>query len=262
MIVRADADLDRAAEGAVRGAASPTPASCASRSSGCTSHEAIADEFLAPVRRRASGRMRLGADAGLRRRHGLADLGRASSRRVTRARRGRRRQGRDGARRRPGPPRPRPVLLRADRARRRRPPDMTLCRDETFGPVVSIYRVQRRRRGRRARQRHRRTASTPASGPATPRAAARSPPGCRPAPSTSTRATRRPGARVGAPMGGMKASGLGRRHGAEGIAEVHRGADRRRPARCRFGPPLGRTDEQWAALLTAGLKAMKSVGLR
>ena len=46
---------------------------------------------------------------------------------------------------------------------------------------------------------------------------ARSPRGCGPAPSTSTRATPRRGAAIDAPMGGMRRLGLGRRHGAEGI---------------------------------------------
>ncbi len=36
-----------------------------------------------------------------------------------------------------------------------------------------------------------------------------------------------------APMGGMKASGLGRRHGVEGMLQVHRVPDRRRAARHR-----------------------------
>ena len=40
------------------------------------------------------------------------------------------------------------------------------------------------------------------------------------------------------PMGGMGDSGLGRRHGAEGILQVHRGADRsRRSGWCGFGYP-------------------------
>ena len=51
---------------------------------------------------------------------------------------------------------------------------------------------------------------------------------------------------VGAPMGGMRSSGLGRRHGAEGILQA---TPRRRTSRCSgslgFGPPLGMSHEQF-----------------
>ena len=59
---------------------------------------------------------------------------------VVRARRGRRRQGRPGAHRRQGPARPRPVLLRADHPRGRHARTMTCFGEETFGPVISLYR--------------------------------------------------------------------------------------------------------------------------
>lgn len=67
---------------------------------------------------------------------------------------------------------------------------------------------------------------------------------------------------MGSPMGGMKASGIGRRHGLEGIRRYTESQNVTAQHVLSFGPSLGRTDEQWAALLTAGLRAMKSVGLR
>ncbi|MBI1378464.1 MAG: aldehyde dehydrogenase family protein [Frankiales bacterium] len=65
-----------------------------------------------------------------------------------------------------------------------------------------------------------------------------------------------------APMGGMKASGLGRRHGVEGILKytetqtvsVQRGLG--------LGASFGRTDEQWAGLLTTAVRTLKRVGVR
>ena len=68
---------------------------------------------------------------------------------------------------------------------------------------------------------------------------------------------------VAAPMGGMKASGLGRRHGAEGllkytetqnIASQHL-VPHRRPSR-------GMSDETCARVLTGALRAMKAVGCK
>ena len=81
-----------------------------------------------------------------------------------------------------------PLLLRADHPRRRRGADGRVHRGD-LRPGRLHLPLHGRGRGRRAGQRHRRTASTPASGPRTAAAAARSPPGCAPAPSTSTRAT-------------------------------------------------------------------------
>ena len=165
MIVLADADLDRAAEGAAaRAVLQRRPAVHLDR---------------AAVRARV-GRRRVHRQAGRARardeaRHaGLdyaADMGSLISARPAgdghRARRGRGRQGRDGARRRPPAARPRPVLLRADRARgRRRRHDAVPRRDVRAG----------RRRSRASRPRTRSwpapttptTGSTAACGRATP----------------------------------------------------------------------------------------------
>ncbi len=73
--------------------ASPTPASCASPSSGSTSHDSIFDAFAERVRRAGTGRCG-SARPRLRRRHGLADRSRAQLEDGHRARRRRRRQGR------------------------------------------------------------------------------------------------------------------------------------------------------------------------
>ena len=65
----------------------------------------------------------------------------------------------------------------------------------------------------------------------------------------------------GAPMGGMKASGVGRRHGAEGIRKY---TDLQNVATQRalgFAVPRGVTQKQYTAVFGLGLKAMKKVGL-
>ena len=68
-------------------------------------------------------------------------------------------------------------------------PEMTISREEIFGPVLAGDRVRRPRRGDRPRQRHRPTASPPASGPATSRRRTTSRASSRPAPSGSTPTT-------------------------------------------------------------------------
>ena len=51
---------------------------------------------------------------------------------------------------------------------------------------------------------------------------------------------------IGAPMGGMKASGLGRRHGVEGLLKYTESQTVAVQHLVGFGAPFGRTDEQWA----------------
>jgi len=67
---------------------------------------------------------------------------------------------------------------------------------------------------------------------------------------------------TGAPMGGMKASGLGRRHGAEGLLKYTESQTVSVQRLVGFGAPLGRTDEQWAGILTSAVGAMKKLGVR
>lgn len=65
------------------------------------------------------------------------------------------------------------------------------------------------------------------------------------------------------PMGGMKASGLGRRHGAEGLlryTEVKAVASQ--AGWLGFEPPYGMPYEKWAGVLAGTLKAMRRLGLK
>ena len=65
----------------------------------------------------------------------------------------------------------------------------------------------------------------------------------------------------GSPMGGMGASGLGRRHGAEGIqkyTESQNVAVQRPPG---FAVPKGVPEKVWAKAMATGLRVMKGAGL-
>lgn len=145
------------------------------------------------------------------------------------------------------------------------PPEAECHSRETFGPVVSVYRVGSDaeavrlvnatefglnasvwtsdvRRGRRlARQIHAGTVNVNDGYAAT-------------------------WGSTGAPMGGMKASGLGRRHGAEGITKytesqtvsVQVGAN----SGLGFGTLFAQPPQRWTAAFTFGLRALKAVGWR
>ncbi len=136
------------------------------------------------------------------------------------------RQRRDGAGRRPAPTRPGTLRVRADRPAEVTP-DMVACRNETFGPVVSLYpdgTTTTRSGGPTTPP----TDSTRASGRRTSARARTWSPGSSPGRSTSTRGTPQPGRRPG-PHG--RHGGLRSRPPARcgGPVEVHGVTDRRGP---------------------------------
>ncbi|MFI0825589.1 succinic semialdehyde dehydrogenase [Streptomyces roseolus] len=67
---------------------------------------------------------------------------------------------------------------------------------------------------------------------------------------------------IDAPMGGMGDSGLGRRHGAEGILKYTEAQTVAHQRLQGFYPPKGISPETWAGLLTGALKVMKAIGMR
>jgi len=69
-------------------------------------------------------------------------------------------------------------------------------------------------------------------------------------------------ASISSPMGGMKASGLGRRHGSEGILKYTESQTVSAQRGLGFGAPFGRTDEQWAGMMTSAFKALKKLGVK
>ncbi|MEV6394134.1 succinic semialdehyde dehydrogenase [Streptomyces sp. NPDC051907] len=67
---------------------------------------------------------------------------------------------------------------------------------------------------------------------------------------------------VQAPMGGMKDSGLSRRHGSEGILKYTEAQTVAQQRLMPLGPSFGMDDEKYAAFMSRALKAMKALRLR
>ncbi|MFE5894971.1 succinic semialdehyde dehydrogenase [Streptomyces sp. NPDC056462] len=67
---------------------------------------------------------------------------------------------------------------------------------------------------------------------------------------------------IDAPMGGMGDSGLGRRHGADGILKYTEPQTVAHQRIQGFTPPKRISPETWATLLTGALKVMKAAGMR
>ncbi|AKT52469.1 succinate-semialdehyde dehydrogenase [Arsenicicoccus sp. oral taxon 190] len=257
LYVAADADLDRAARGAVTAAFSSAGQLCISAER-IVCHEAVADEFtrrfVALTRQlRLSVDLAYGADMGsLAGPQQLATVvehvedARAKGATVL-----------AGGRARPdvGPYVYEPTVLTGVT------PDMACGRGETFGPVVSIYRARDERTAiamcndtdyglnasvwtrdvRRGKELARRIDAGTV--------------GVNDGYASAWSA-------VGAPMGGMKQSGLGRRHGAEGLRKY---TEEQTVAVQRLVPiqgPPGVDQARWTTMLSDGLRTLRSIGWR
>ncbi|WP_411576646.1 succinic semialdehyde dehydrogenase [Streptomyces mutabilis] len=67
---------------------------------------------------------------------------------------------------------------------------------------------------------------------------------------------------IDAPMGGMGDSGLGRRHGAEGLLKYTEPQTIAHQRIQGFTPPARISPDAWASILTGALKALKAAGVR
>lgn len=67
-------------------------------------------------------------------------------------------------------------------------------------------------------------------------------------------------ASIDSPMGGMRQSGMGRRQGSEGIHRYTESQSVATQRAVRFAPMFGMSDKSYAALMTAQLKIMKKLG--
>ncbi|MET3164730.1 UNVERIFIED_ORG: hypothetical protein ABIB19_003161 [Arthrobacter sp. UYEF10] len=65
---------------------------------------------------------------------------------------------------------------------------------------------------------------------------------------------------TGSPMGGMKASGVGRRHGSEGILRFTESQTVTAQHLLPFGPAFGMSDGDHSRMLTSLLRALKTAG--
>ncbi|UQA93541.1 succinic semialdehyde dehydrogenase [Streptomyces halobius] len=257
MLVLHDADVEKAAAGAVRGCFSSAGQLCISIER-LYVHESIADDFLQRFAARTKA-MRLGNSLA----YG-ADMGSLVGERqletVTRHVEEAVAKGAGlvaGGRPRPdiGPLFYEPTILDGVEA------PMAVCGEETFGPVVSVYRFSDEdeavalanatpyglnssvwtKDGRRGRA-----------------VAARLRTG-----TVNVNESYAAGyGSVQSPMGGMGDSGLGRRHGSEGILKYTEAQTVAHQRLLPLAPSFGMTDEKYAQFMTRSLRAMKAFRLR
>ncbi|MET9950446.1 succinic semialdehyde dehydrogenase [Streptomyces sp. NPDC006339] len=257
MLVLQDADIEKAAAGAVRACFSSAGQLCISIER-LYVHESVADEFIARFAARTKA-MRLGNSLA----YG-ADMGSLVGERqletVTRhveeaVAKGARLIAGGVARPDIGPLFYEPTILEGVEA------PMAVCTEETFGPVVSVYRFTDEdevveltnatpyglnasvwttdsRRGHAIAARLRTGTVNINEGYA---------------PAYGS---------VQAPMGGMKDSGLGRRHGSEGILKFTEAQTVAQQRLIPLAPSFGMDDEKYAAFMSTSLKVMKALRLR
>ncbi|MFE6807322.1 succinic semialdehyde dehydrogenase [Streptomyces sp. NPDC057696] len=257
MLVLEDADIDKAAAGAVRACFSSAGQLCISIER-LYVHESIADAFVERFATRTKA-MRLGKSLA----YG-ADMGSLVGERqletVTRhvdeaVAKGAKLVAGGVARPDIGPYFFEPTILDGVEA------PMAVCNEETFGPVVSIYRftdedeaiglangtpyglnssvwTKDAKRGHDVASRLRTGTVNINEGYA---------------PAYGS---------VQSPMGGMKDSGLGRRHGSEGILKYTEAQTVAHQRIMPMAPSFGMTDEKYAAFMSRSLKAMKTFRLR
>ena len=257
VLVLRDADLDRAAEGAVRAAFSNAGQLCVSAERMFVAdqvYDRFVSRFVARVR---AMRLQPGPDWG-------SDMGTLISREQLEATTAHvedaRRQGARvlvGGRARPdlGPFYYEPTVLEGVT------PAMACFGEETFGPVVSLYRfgdeadaVARANEGHYGLN-----ASVYSRDGSRARSVARR---IRCGTVNVNEAFAATFASIEAPMGGMRQSGLGRRQGAEGVLRYTDTQSVATQRLLRFGPVLGLRDETYAKVMTAQLRLLKRLGRR
>ncbi len=257
LLVLADADLDKAAEGAVRACFSSAGQLCVSVER-LLVHRSVADRFLAKFAERTRS-LRLGGGLA----YG-AEMGSLVSARqlevVSQHVEEAVKAGATvlaGGQARPdlGPLFYEPTILDGVT------PEMAVCTEETFGPVVSVYRFDTEEEAVRIAN------STPygLNSSVWTRSARRG---------RAVAAQLRTGTvnvnegyaaaygSVASPMGGMGESGLGRRHGAEGVLRFTEAQTIASQRLLPIAPSLGLDDERFAALFTKGLRVMKALGFK
>ena len=255
ILVLRDADLDRAAEGAVRASFSNAGQLCVSTERMFVADQ-VYDRFVARFVARVKA-MRLapglawGSDMGSLISQAQLD---ATTAHVEDARsKGVRVLA--GGRARPdlGPYYYEPTVLEGVT------PDMTCFGEETFGPVVSVYRfsdeadaIARANEGEYGLNASSTRRTAPAAAPSPGRSGA--------ARSTSTRRSRPRSPASTRRWAGCGSPASGRRQGAEGVLRYTETQSVATQRLLRFGPMLGLSDERYAKVMTAQLRLLKKLG--
>ncbi|MFI6344552.1 succinic semialdehyde dehydrogenase [Streptomyces sp. NPDC050560] len=138
---------------------------------------------------------------------------------------------------------------------------MAVCAEETFGPVVSVYRFRDESEAvaRANDSAYGLNASVWSRDPVRARAVATR---LRSGSVNVNEGYAAAYGSVAAPMGGMKDSGLGRRHGAEGILKYTETQTVAQQRLIPLAPAFGLDDEGYAAFMSTSLRVMKSLRLR
>ena len=138
-------------------------------------------------------------------------------------------------------------------------PDMTCFGDETFGPVISLYRfhdeadaIARANDGEYGLN----ASIFSQDGPRAREIARQIKCGT----VNINEAFGATFASIDAPMGGMRESGMGRRQGAEGILRYTEPQAVATQRLIRFAPMLGMSDEQYAKIMTFNVRLMTKLG--
>jgi succinate-semialdehyde dehydrogenase/glutarate-semialdehyde dehydrogenase len=140
-------------------------------------------------------------------------------------------------------------------------PEMDLCREETFGPVASIYTFRTDDEAVAMAN----DTEYGLNGAVLTRDVRTGAAMARRIMTGTVNVNEAYGATwgsLGAPMGGMKASGLGRRHGEEGLLKYTEPQTISVQRLIGFGAPFGRTDEQWAGLMTTAFRSLKTLRVK
>ena len=138
-------------------------------------------------------------------------------------------------------------------------PDMTCFGDETFGPVIALYRFHDEADGiaRANAGEYGLNAAIYSQDGTRARALARL---IKCGTVNINEAFGATFASVDSPMGGMRQSGMGRRQGSEGIHRYTESQSVATQRLIRFAPMYGMSDRAYAKMMTANLRLMKKLG--